>query len=109
APVKIPGNAPGSKIVFIVCQCVTPNDKLASFNSLGTDRIASSLTLTMIGILKIDNANAPPIMVYPQPVVLTNTNNPNIPMTIEGKEDKTSIHERIKLVNFPGFAYSAIY
>ena len=52
---------------------------------------------------------APAIIEYPHPAKLTKTNNPNIPITIDGNEDIVSSDNLINLTKGPSLAYSAKY
>ncbi|COF51186.1 Uncharacterised protein [Streptococcus pneumoniae] len=103
------GNDDGIIIRVIVCHFVAPSPRLASFTLEGTSEIAFSQTRVKPGKFKIVKARAPPITVYPQPVIVTNTNKPNKPTTIEGKDAIVSIHKRTKFKKRPCFAYSAKY
>ena len=73
------------------------------------DFIASSDILVIEGIFNILTDNAPASIEYPHPAILTKTNKPNIPITIEGNDDIVSRQILIKLTIGPCFAYSAKY
>src|SRR5476649_915633 len=106
-PVNISPIAVGTVSLANVCHLVAPSTSDASFTLLLDVTISFSEILVMDGIFSILTDKAPASIEYPQPAILTKTNNPNIPITIDGREDIVSRDILINLRTGPSFAYSA--
>src|SRR5918995_4825644 len=108
----IPVSTPPNAVLRVTCSVIfhlgIPKEYPASLTEFGTTFKLSSVTLTTIGIMIIDNAKEP-AQTEKEPSVKTITIYPTIPRTIEGSPVKTSLKNLIAWGKGPFPANSAKY
>ena len=99
-PVRTPLFAAGRIIFKIIFLFGIPKDCPASLMEFGTIFSVSSVTLTTIGIIINDRANAP-AHTENEPSAITSVTYATMPITIEGKPTRTSLKNLTLEGNIP--------